>query len=100
MHASFHGQNHHPAVNQTWDYSVLATDSSGNALSGTVETEFVFNGTVEGHETPPTHPLTNGRLDDNVEFPALAVGIPLEVQVVVHTSAGSVTLDWPVKTRR
>ncbi len=100
VHASFHGQNHNPVAGQIWDYSVLATDGSGKALSGTVETEFVFNGTVVGRESPSTHPLKNGRLDDTVTFPARALGIPLSVQVVVHTPAGSVTLDWPVKARR
>ena len=100
LHASFHGQDHNPRAGQNWNYSVLATDASGNALSGTVETEFAFNGTVVGRESPATHPLKNGRLDDILTFPARAVGFPLSVQVVVHTSAGSVTLDWPVKTRR
>jgi hypothetical protein len=46
---------------------------------------------------PPTHPLTNGRLDNKVTFPARAVGIPLALRVVIHTKAGTVTLDWPVK---
>ena len=80
-----------------WLYSVLATDPSGHALSGTVDTMFVFNGVVVGHEVPPTHPLTNGRLDNKVTFPARAVGIPLALRVVIHTKAGTVTLDWPVK---
>lgn len=79
---------------------MLATDASGRALSGTVDTQFVFGGQVVGHETPPTHPLTNGRLNDNVTYPATAVGIQLTFQVVVHTQLGSVTLDWPVKVKR
>jgi hypothetical protein len=100
LHASFHGQNHDPVANQNWNYSVLATDASGNALSGTVDTEFTFNGQVVGTETPESHPLKNGRMDDSLTFPARAIGFPLAVQVVVHTSAGSVTLDWPVRVRR
>ncbi len=85
MRASLHGQGHAPTPGKLWHYSVLATNRSGKALSGKVETEFVFNGVVVGHESPPTHPLKNGRLDDKVTFPARAVGIPLTFRVVVQT---------------
>jgi hypothetical protein len=97
MRASLHGQGHAPTAGKLWHYSVLATDPGGRALSGKVDTEFVFSGQVVGRESPPTHPLTNGRLDDKVTFPAQSVGIPLTFRVVVHTSAGTVTLNWPVK---
>jgi hypothetical protein len=97
MRASLHGQTHVPVAGKVWHYSVLATNQSGKALSGTVDTEFVFSGQVVGRETPPTHPLKNGRLNDKLTFPAQAVGIPLTFRVVVHTPAASVTLDWPVK---
>ena len=30
----------------------------------------------------------------------MAVGYPIELQVVVHTKLGSVTLDWPVTVRK
>ena len=97
MRASLHGPNHAPMVGKKWHYSVLATDPSGKALPGTVDTQFVFNGTIVGREAPPTHRLTNGRLNDKVTFPAQAVGIPLTFRVVVHTKTGSVTLNWAVK---
>jgi hypothetical protein len=99
MRASLHGQGHAPTPGKLWHYSVLATNGSGKALSGKVDTEFVFNGVVVGHESPPTHPLKNGRLDDAVTFPARSAGIPLTFRVVVHTPAGTVTLNWPVKVR-
>lgn len=100
MRASLHSENHAPKVNKLWHYSVLATNASRQPLSGTVESEFVFSGQVVGRESPPTHRLTKGRLDDSLTFPAQAAGIPLTFQVVVHTRLGSVTLDWPVKVRR
>jgi hypothetical protein len=100
VRASLHGENHSPKVNKLWHYSVLATNASRQGLSGTVESEFVFGGQVVGRESPPSHRLTNGRLDDKITFPAQAVGIPLTFQVVVHTRHGSVTLDWPVKVKR
>jgi hypothetical protein len=100
MRASLHGDNHAPTVKKLWHYSVLATDASDHPLSGTVDTEFALGGQIVGREAPPTHRLSNGRLNDSVTFPAQAVGIPLMFQVVVHTSLGSVTLDWGVKAQR
>jgi hypothetical protein len=29
-----------------------------------------------------------------------AIGVPLDVQAVVHTSIGSITRDWRVKVRK
>lgn len=100
MRAMLHGENHDPTVNKAWEYSVLATDAGGQPLSGTVATEFVYSGQIVGRETPASHALSKGRLNDNLTFPAAAVGQPLSVQVVVHTHLGSVTLDWPVEVRR
>jgi hypothetical protein len=100
VRATFVGENHAPLINRLWSYSVSVTDARGTPLSGTVDTEFVFNGTVVGHETPPVHPLTHGHLTDTVTFPAQGAGVPLVVQVVIHTQLGSVTLDWSVKPRR
>jgi hypothetical protein len=100
MTATLTADNHTPAINQYWHYSVEATDSGGHALSGTVDTQFVYNGQVVGHEAPPTHPLTDGRLDDKVTYPAPALAVQLTFEVVVHTSLGSVTLDWPVKAAK
>ena len=77
---------------------VEATDSSGHPLSGSVLTEFVFGGQVVGKEVPPTHPLTNGTLTDQVTYPTESIAYSLTFQVVVTTSQGSVTLDWPVKS--
>ena len=98
MTATLHGQDHSPKINANWFYSVEAVNAQGQALAGTVATEFVYNGQVVGHESPPTHPLTNGRLDDKVQFPPASLAIPLVFQVVVTTADGSVTLDWPVKS--
>jgi hypothetical protein len=79
---------------------VTAADGKGQPLSGTVEVEFTLGGQIVGRDTPPTHPITNGRWHDNLKFPAQAVGIPLVFRVVVHTVVGSMTLDWPVKVQR
>ncbi len=91
------GHNHAPVVNQPWLYAIKVTDAAGHPLAGTVDVEFVFNGQVVGRDTPPTHKLRSGTWHDNLKFPAQATGIPLTFQTVVHTSLGSITLDWPVR---
>ena len=94
------GQNHAPVANRSWRYSVTVTDATGRPLNGTVDIEFAYGGQVVGHDTPPTHPVVDGRWHDSLQFPAEAVGMPLSVQAVVHTRLGSITLDWPIEVRR
>jgi hypothetical protein len=96
VRAVLRAQDHAPVVNRPWSYSVRVTDASGHPLSGRVDIEFVFAGTVVGHDTPPTHPLTKGRWHDVLRFPAEAVGHPLSFRAVVQTARGSATLTWPV----
>lgn len=100
IHATLTADSHAPVVNKLFYYTVLAMDASGRPLAGTVDTEFAFSGVVVGHEVPPTHRLKNGLLRDGVTFPSSSLGQPLELQTVVHTSKGSVTLDWPVMSTR
>lgn len=97
LRATLHAPNHMPKAGTFWHYSVRASDSNGKPVAGMVETVFAFGGQVVGRESPPTHPLTRGRLNDKVTFPARALGIPLTFRVVVHTRLGSITLDWPVR---
>jgi hypothetical protein len=98
IHATLVGENHHPIANKLWPYTVTANDANGRPLTGTVDVEFTFSGTVVGHASPPTDPLKDGRWHDSLTFPSRAIGEPIDLQVVVHTQIGSVTLDWPVKT--
>jgi hypothetical protein len=92
--------NHTPTANKKWPYSVTVTDAAGKPLSGTVDIEFVFGGQVVGHDTPPTHPVKNGRWHDLLTFPPAAIGQPLTFRAVVRTQDGSITLDWPVTVHR
>jgi hypothetical protein len=100
VRGTLRGENHAPRINQDWAYSINVTDASGGPLSGKVEVQFVFGGQVVGRDTPPSHPVTNGRWHDTLKFPAAAVGMPLTFQAVVHTRLGSITLDWPVTVRQ
>ena len=99
VRGTLHGTGHTPIAGRPWAYSVRVTDASGKPLSGTVAIEFAFNGSVVGRDTPPTHALTNGHWADKLTFPNTAIGYPLSFQAVVHTSAGSITLDWPVQVK-
>lgn len=100
VHASLHGANHAPTVGKHWVYTVHVTDAGGKPLSGTVDTEFAFAGTVVGHEAPPVHRLKNGVLHDTITFPASSVGHPITLITVIHTTTGSVALGWPVTATR
>jgi hypothetical protein len=101
VHATLHGASHNPAAGRLWSYSVKATDASGKPLSGTVETEFVVPSIgVVGKETPAVHSLKAGLLHDRLTFPAAALGHPIVLVTVVHTSAGSVALGWPVSVKK
>jgi hypothetical protein len=94
------GANHAPIVNKPWAYSVKVTDAAGHPLSGTVGVEFTLLGQVVGHDSPPIHPIRAGGWHDKLTFPPQSLGLPLAVQAVVHTSAGSITLDWAIRVRK
>jgi hypothetical protein len=100
VRATLHGQGHDPVVGQKWIYTLAVTDAQGHGLSGTIDTEFALQGTVVGHDTPPTHSLKNGHYKEALKFPPVSVGYPIDLQVVVHTKLGSVTLDWPVTVHK
>lgn len=101
VRATLRGENHAPVAGKPWSYSVRVTDPSGHPLEGTVETDFVVQPIgVVGKETPPVHRLKGGKLNDNVTFPAEAVGHPITLATVIHTSAGSVALGWSVSVSK
>jgi hypothetical protein len=100
VRATLAADNHAPKAGRPWPYIVKVTDAAGHPLSGTVDIEFAFAGQEVGHDTPPTHPVRNGRWQDNLKFPGAAIGQPLTLQAVVHTRLGMVTLSWPVTVQR
>jgi hypothetical protein len=100
IHATLTGENHAPTVNKNWTYSITVTDAKGRKLSGTETTEYLFNGSVVGTEKPQNVPFKNGYYHDTIQFPVASVGISLVVQAVVHTSVGSIDLDWSIKVHK
>ena len=100
VRATLTGQDHNPVAGKKWIYTLSVTDAQGHGLPATIETEFALQGAVVGHDTPPTHSLKNGRYKEALKFPASSLGIPLDLQIVIHTKLGSVTVDWPVTVRK
>jgi hypothetical protein len=96
VRGALNAANHAPIANKPWAYTVKVTDAAGHPLSGTVDIEFSLGGQVVGHDTPPTHPVRNGAWGGTLTFPAAAESEPISVQAVVHTSAGTITLEWPI----
>jgi hypothetical protein len=96
IHVSISGQNHHPVVNKKWSYTVTVRSASGQKLSGTETTHYLYNGTVVGTEKPVNVRFKNGHYHDTIEFPADAVGQPLRVWVVVSTKDGSGSAAWSI----
>lgn len=100
VRASLRGQSHTPRAGRPWRYVLTVHAPDGHPLSGTVDVEFVLGPIVVGHDRPPVHRLRHGELREALTFPAAAVGHPIALQTVVHTSAGTVTLQWPVRVTR
>ncbi len=90
--------NHSPKAGKNWQYTLRVHDPNGHPLSGTVDVRFVLGQLVVGYDTPRVHALKNGVVRETLTFPAQAVGHAIALQTVVHTKAGSVTLNWPVTT--
>jgi len=94
IRVSIKGQNHHPVVNRRWTYSVTVRSASGQKLSGTETTHYLYNGVVVGTEKPVNVRFKNGYYHDTIEFPGAAVGHQLSVWVVVNTRDGSGSAAW------
>ena len=96
MHAVLHAPNHAPKAGKPWRYSIVVTDAAGHPLSGIIDVQFTFAGQVVGKDIPPTHKFTQGAFQEVLTFPARAVGEPISLQLVIHTTEGSTTVNWPV----
>ena len=97
IHATLAGESHHPVAGRRWHYRVTVTDAAGKPLTGTETTHYTFGGAVVGTEHPENVNFSRGVYNDTIEFPPAAVGHPLELEVVVHTDAGSATVSWPIE---
>jgi hypothetical protein len=87
-------QNHHPIAGRRWPYSVTVRSASGQKLSGTETTHYLFGSTVVGTEKPVNVRFRNGYYRDALIFPTRAIGHRLRVWVVIKTKAGSGSAAW------
>jgi hypothetical protein len=100
LRAALDAENHTPKVNQPWPYSLRVTNTSRQPMAGTVAVEFLLAGQIVSYDKPPTHRITNGLWQSTLKFPATAIGYPLTLRAIAHTSAGSITLDWRITVHR
>lgn len=92
-----HIRNHTPIVNRKWPVELIVT-AGRKRLSGSVRYEFLFEGSVVGHQ--PGHRFRRGIFRDTLLFPPKSLGQPLTLRFVVKTRYGTRHLDWAVKTRQ
>jgi len=99
VHGRIVGQNYYPVAGRHWTFKVTVTDRHGRPLSGTLDVQFTYNGSVVGYDTPKVDPFHNGHWGEYLIFPVNRPEVGLHgfaVQVVVHTRDGSITLVWPI----
>jgi hypothetical protein len=99
LRGTLSGENHRPTVNKPWRYAITVSNAAGQRLSGTVALEFLFAGQVVAH-VPPNHLIANGLWQSTLKLPVASVGYPLTLRAIAHTTAGSITLNWPITVRR
>jgi hypothetical protein len=94
--AHLQAPNHTPTAGKKWYITVTATHGK-TKLSGSVNYQFLFSGSVVGHQKG--HSFKGGVFHDWLLFPNKSVGFSLTLRVVVKTSYGTVDLPWTVNVR-
>lgn len=87
------GATHQPKVGQRWSFHFTVT-RAGRPVKAGVTYEFVFNGQVVAHRE---HYAFVGQFTDNIEWPATAVGYPLEFRAAIVSEGATINLDYPVR---
>ncbi len=89
-----HMRNHTPIANTKWPVK-LTVMSGHKRLSGSVNYEFLFSGSVVSHQ--PGHRFKHGIFKDTMVWPAKSVGLPLTLRILVHVPRYRTEhLDWQV----
>jgi len=94
--AVLHAPNHTPIENKAWPITVVVTKGQ-TKLSGDVNYEFLFSGTLVSHQ--PGHTFKNGLFKDTLTFPGAAIGKALTLRIVVTTKYGTRDINWSVTTK-
>jgi hypothetical protein len=93
--ANLYASGHEPRVGR-WPIKVTATRGQ-QKLSGDVNYQFVFQGTVVKRE--PGHRFRDGVYRDTLIWPSAAVNHSITLRVVVKTRYGTDYLNWWIRVR-
>ena len=92
---------HHPKARKRWPVKIVVKTAGGKPISGTVQYNFLFNGTVVQVRSCLDHGNTpckfRGTYRDVLHFPAKAIGQPLTLRFIVKTRFGTKNIDYAIK---
>jgi hypothetical protein len=93
-----HLANHTPTINVKWPVRLTITRGK-TRLSGSVKYQFLFQGSVVGHQ--PGHKFTHGTYTDTMIWPSDSFGEPLTLRILVTVPKhGTEHLDWTITTQK
>jgi hypothetical protein len=85
-----------PVAGKSWPISLKVTKGK-KKLSGSVKYNFVIPGITT--ESRPGHSFKGGVYHDKLKFPKQAIGIKIDLYVIVKTGDGTVKVEHTVTTR-
>lgn len=92
---------HTPKARKRWPVKIVVKTAGGKALSGTVQYNFLFNGTVVQVRSCLDHGNTpcrfKGTYRDVLHFPMRSAGYNLTLRFIVKTRFGTKNIDYAIK---
>jgi hypothetical protein len=92
---------HNPKARKRWPVKIVVKTAGGKPISGTVQYNFLFNGTVVQVRSCLDHGNTpckfKGTYRDVLHFPMRSVGYQLTLRFIVKTRFGTKNIDYPIK---
>jgi hypothetical protein len=92
---------HNPKARKRWPVKIVVKTAGGKAISGTVQYNFLFNGTVVQVRSCLDHGNTpcrfKGTYKDVLHFPRKSIGYPLTLRFIVKTRFGTKNIDYAIK---
>jgi hypothetical protein len=92
---------HNPQARKRWPVKIVVKTAGGKAVSGTVQYNFLFNGSVVQVRSCLDHGNTpckfRGTYRDVLHFPMKSVGYPLTLRFIVKTRFGTKNIDYAIK---
>jgi|tagenome__1003787_1003787.scaffolds.fasta_scaffold20093985_2 hypothetical protein len=92
---------HNPKARKRWPVKIVVKTAGGKAVSGTVQYNFLFNGTVVQVRSCLDHGNTpckfKGTYRDVLHFPRKSIGYALTLRFIVKTRFGTKNIDYAIK---